>query len=136
MKNNIGKHIGARLRALREERGLTQAQLASLCRKSVETVSNFERGKTLPSILTLVDLADRLDVPLQQFFDIATTKAKKPQPDFVKAMSAKASTLSSDEKDLVLDFANMISRICFRSAGRSQSVRRSVRSVLVGYADV
>ena len=55
---DIGIHIGTRIRAFREARGLTQAQLAQLMRKNVETISNFERGRVVTSIRTLDQLGD------------------------------------------------------------------------------
>ncbi len=54
--------IGRNLRAARQARGLTQAALAELVSKSVETVSNLERGNLSPSLDTLVALADAVGV--------------------------------------------------------------------------
>lgn len=53
----------------RKARGLTQLQLADQLGKSVETISNFERGKTLIGLLTLESLARHLDVGMKDFFD-------------------------------------------------------------------
>ena len=69
MITEFGKALGQRLKGCREAKGLTQAQLAMALGKSVETVSNFERGRTLPSLLTLNSLAEKLGVPLTAFFD-------------------------------------------------------------------
>lgn len=65
----IGILIGARIKAFREARGMTQLQLAQILRKSVETISNFERGKVVTSILTLSEVARALEVPLADFFE-------------------------------------------------------------------
>lgn len=40
--------VAGRLRALREEKGVTQAQLANLCRVSRKTVVRWESGERLP----------------------------------------------------------------------------------------
>jgi transcriptional regulator with XRE-family HTH domain len=48
---------------------LTQEQLASRIDRTVETVSNIERGRTLPSLATLESLSRQLGVPLRDFFD-------------------------------------------------------------------
>lgn len=69
MNNDIGKRVGHRLKQLREARGLTQAQLATLSGKSVESISNFERGKVVTSLATLDQLARLLDVQLRDFFE-------------------------------------------------------------------
>lgn len=65
----IGILIGARIKAFREARGMTQLRLAQILGKSVETISNFERGKVVTSILTLSAVARALEVPLGHFFD-------------------------------------------------------------------
>ena len=51
MSANVSTQIGNRIKELREAAQLTQAELAALSLKSVETISNFERGKTMPSLL-------------------------------------------------------------------------------------
>lgn len=62
--------VGARLRDIRNERGLTQERLAELIDRSVDAVSAIERGRALPSFETLEKLADRLEVPIRDFFDV------------------------------------------------------------------
>ncbi|CCQ72771.1 helix-turn-helix domain-containing protein [Magnetospira sp. QH-2] len=69
MTESLGIQLGRRLKELREARGLTQVQLAELLGKSVETISNFERGKTLPSLVTLEQVAGRLNVNILDFFE-------------------------------------------------------------------
>src|SRR5689334_11130070 len=50
----IDKHrIGLRVRALRLERGLTQEDMAERIERSVDTVSNLERGSGSLSLKTL-----------------------------------------------------------------------------------
>lgn len=65
----LGEQIGRRIKSLREAKGLTQAQVADRLRKSVETISNFERGKTLTSVVTLGQLARVLNVRIADFFE-------------------------------------------------------------------
>lgn len=65
---DIGNYIGTRIKAFREARGLTQAQLAQLMYKNVETISNFERGRVVTSVRTLEKLAHVLDVQIADFF--------------------------------------------------------------------
>ncbi|CAO3424274.1 transcriptional regulator [Azospirillum endophyticum] len=52
-------------------RGLTQEALADLVGRTVEAVSNIERGRTFPTIETLEQLGRHLDVPIQYFFEDA-----------------------------------------------------------------
>ncbi|CAA6603753.1 Transcriptional regulator [Rhodospirillaceae bacterium LM-1] len=55
--------FGTQLRAIRKQRGLTQEELAEMIDRSVDAVSNMERGISLPSYETLGRLADRLGIP-------------------------------------------------------------------------
>ena len=57
--------IGACLRELRKEKGLTQEQLASHFNVSVKTVSRWENGVHMPDIELLLVLADFYEVDLR-----------------------------------------------------------------------
>ena len=69
MKNNLKKLIGNRVREARKNKGLTQEDLAALIDKTVETVSNIERGVKLPGLATLEDIRKALDVKLSDLID-------------------------------------------------------------------
>jgi transcriptional regulator with XRE-family HTH domain len=69
MSDDLKRRIGKRLRALRESRALSQEDVAAAIDRSVETVSNIERGRVLAALETLDRLSRRLDVPLVDFFD-------------------------------------------------------------------
>lgn len=58
--NALALRLGRNIAAQRKAVHLTQAQLAERLRVETETISRFERGKTLPSILTLERLGDLL----------------------------------------------------------------------------
>lgn len=56
--------IGQRMRELRENAGLTQAEIAKLCGTNQTTITRMEIGKTVPSIKILVWWADYFDVSM------------------------------------------------------------------------
>lgn len=56
--------IGARVQAARKRSGLTQEALAAAINKTPESVSNIERGRQLPMLDTLSDLATALGIGL------------------------------------------------------------------------
>lgn len=60
--------VGARLRQLRTERGKSMRSLASLSGLSTNALSMIERGRTSPSVSTLIKLSEALDVPVTAFF--------------------------------------------------------------------
>ncbi len=74
MTDTLAQQVGRKIKTLRESKGLTQAQLASLSLKSVETISNFERGKVVPGLVALETLAEKLGCSPSAFFDDITIK--------------------------------------------------------------
>src|ERR1700726_3858057 len=60
--------IGAWLRQLREQRGLSQADMEKASGLLRGYISRVENGRTVPCLETLERLAAALDVPLYQLF--------------------------------------------------------------------
>ena len=60
--------IGDKIRRLRLQRGLTQAELADRCELSKSFISLLERDLTSPSLDTLSDLLETLGTDLPAFF--------------------------------------------------------------------
>jgi transcriptional regulator with XRE-family HTH domain len=60
--------LGAEIRALRRERGLSTVALARACGVSPSLISQVERGLTAPSLEALWAIARALDVPIGAFF--------------------------------------------------------------------
>ncbi len=54
--------IGANIANFRKHRGLTQAELAGMLNYSDKAVSKWERGESVPDVVTLVSLAEVLEV--------------------------------------------------------------------------
>ena len=69
-------NVGAKVRELRQQRGLSLRALAELCGISPNTVSLIERGTSSPSVDTLQHLARGLDVPIVSFFESGDTEAR------------------------------------------------------------
>jgi transcriptional regulator with XRE-family HTH domain len=61
--------VGARLRTLRHEQGLSIRSLAAKCGVSANTLSLVENDRTSPSVRTLQLLARGLGIPLSVFFE-------------------------------------------------------------------
>ncbi len=58
--------IGKRIKKRREERQLTQEQLAEQLHVTRQAVSNWENAKTQPDIDTLLRLAEVLELPAEE----------------------------------------------------------------------
>lgn len=107
MSEALRNQLGGRLRELRESRGLTQAQLAHLLGKSWETISNFERGKTLPSLVTLEQLAGVLGVSMREFF---SERAIERSSDELDAVLADLRALDAEDRPLAAELVRTLLR--------------------------
>jgi|GEM_PF-3583320 len=93
--------FGKRVRKLRKARGLTQENLAEKIGKTVDTVSNIERGFTSTPIPTMELIAEALEVELQEFFIIRATGGHGEEGqealDFVQGMLDRYGTAKTKE---------------------------------------
>lgn len=62
-------NIGQKIRAIREQQGLSLRALAARCGLSVNAISLIERGETSPTVSSLQLLANTLQVPITNFFE-------------------------------------------------------------------
>ena len=67
--------LGAKLRHIRDERGLSQRELAQKAGISTNAVSLIERDENSPSVATLQALATALSVRMSYFFDEDESKS-------------------------------------------------------------
>lgn len=107
MEESVGIILGKRLRELRVAAHLTQAELATLSLKSIETISNFERGKTIPSIITLASLAKHLDCTLADLFATVKSNPKSDDP-VVSTIIGKAKLLGDRDRTLLQGFIDLL----------------------------
>lgn len=68
MAGSAAKALGRRIKALRQARGLTQAQLAEAAGYEAITISRFERGEYAPGLDTLETLSHVFEAPVSEFF--------------------------------------------------------------------
>lgn len=68
-KEQLQKEVGKRIRQLREERNISQQDLAGACNFEKSNFSRLEAGNTNPTLYTLKIIADNLGVSLAQIVD-------------------------------------------------------------------
>lgn len=87
------KLIGRRIKIARENKKLTQEQLAELVDLSPMYVSVLERGKKPPKLQTLVCIANALDVSADYLLQDVVSKSSESLPpefsDIICNLSAK-----------------------------------------------
>lgn len=64
--------LANRIKALREERGLTQIRLAELTGVSRKTVNTVENGVFTPSVTVALKLSSALETPVESIFWLET----------------------------------------------------------------
>lgn len=72
----VAERVGRQLRVMRKARRLSIRALAELSGLSVNTLSLIENGKTSPSVSTLHQLAESMDVPITAFFECERPKRR------------------------------------------------------------
>lgn len=68
MTESLKLYVAGQLRSFRRNARLTQEELSAKINRTGETISNIERGRTLPSLETIIAIADVLDLPIGTFF--------------------------------------------------------------------
>jgi transcriptional regulator with XRE-family HTH domain len=60
--------MNEKIRYLREEKGVTQAQIADALKINRVTYTNYELGKRTPDVYMLKKIADHLGITLDELF--------------------------------------------------------------------
>jgi transcriptional regulator with XRE-family HTH domain len=95
--------VGTRIRELRTGRNLTLQELAERTGLSSSLLSLVERGRTSPSIGTLVAVSFALGIHMTDLFDDRTDATKEPvnrvenQPVYVTAQGVKRRVVRTDD---------------------------------------
>jgi len=90
----IQQKLAHRLIHLRNERHMTQTELAEAAGLTVEAVSRIERSKRIPRLGSLVKLAEGLGVTLSELLDFEDHRARPPA---YKAQVRKVADLLSTQ---------------------------------------
>ena len=102
MSKDLKQAIGTRVQAARRRAALSQEALAEQVGRTPESISNIERGKQLPNIETLAQLARVLDVPLAEFFEGLGSK---------RAVSRERAQLEAELQEITRELAPKLLRI-------------------------
>lgn len=71
MKSNINEEVGFKIRRIREERGLSQEELAALAGLHRAYVGQIERGEKNIGLKNLEKIAKALDIGIKVLLDIS-----------------------------------------------------------------
>ena len=99
------KKIGQFLKTLRNEKKLTQEQLAAKFNVSNRTVSRWETGSNLPDISLLVEIADFYDVDVREIIDGERKSEMMDQE--TREVAGKMAAYAGNEKNNLLRFVQI-----------------------------
>jgi len=100
--------FGVRLRAIRAHRGFSQETLANNANKSVDTISNLERGISLPGYEMIIALASALAVPVSDFFP--TEKEDPERAALIATIMTVVRQLPDDDLKIAVEQVISLSR--------------------------
>ncbi|MBR1753276.1 helix-turn-helix transcriptional regulator [bacterium] len=74
---SLKKAFGKRLKEIRQQKKLTQFQLAELANVDEKYIRHIERGGSFPRADLLEKFAEILDIDISEFFELKAFKDKK-----------------------------------------------------------
>ncbi|NVJ93343.1 MAG: helix-turn-helix transcriptional regulator [Methylocystaceae bacterium] len=110
------KHsLGARVRAFRQLRNLTQEQVAAEVERTPEAISNIERGRSLPSLETLDRLARVMGIPLVEFFEQERTGLTRQRIEQEAKLRILSQSLGDEDLEIALGQAEVLHKVRART---------------------
>ncbi len=94
------KSIGMRIRAFRQEKKLTQEQLAEAVGVGVTHISHIETGNSIPSLQVMVDIINALGCSADELFCVEINQAR---PLFHNWLCELVAVCDADEVKLITD---------------------------------
>jgi transcriptional regulator with XRE-family HTH domain len=70
-KQELSVKIGERIKKIRHEKGISQAELGRMCEKDKQHIELIENNKVSPNIFTLYIIATSLEIELKELLDIS-----------------------------------------------------------------
>jgi transcriptional regulator with XRE-family HTH domain len=105
--DDVDRRIGGQVLRLRQERGLSQLELAERIGVSYQQIQKYEKGDTRITVRLLYALADALSVSVSQLLDVAGSSEAAERSGRYRHEAPSAIVLSSDE----LQFVKLLRKI-------------------------
>lgn len=99
------KFLGARLRAARQERKITQEQLAEMVGVGVTHISHIETGNSIPSVQVLVDIVNALQCSADELLCMEISRAR---PSLNNWLGDLVADCTEDEIKLITDMVTAL----------------------------
>ena len=105
----LRKQIGANIAAYRKRGGQTQAQLAEMLNYSDKAVSKWERGESVPDVITLVQLSELFGITVDELIvDPAALPANTGKVEQVMGMAVEKTLKRKADKNIILQLSSVL----------------------------
>ena len=104
--------IGRRIRYYRQKRGFTQEELAFMVRSSASYLSHIERAVKKPSLEKLAEIAEALEISIEELTGCSAPMRERTLPDAVRPVYL----CTEEEKEKLIDHLFEIMSILERSS--------------------
>lgn len=101
--------LGSHIRKRRKEKKLTLEQLAEMLDVSTTFIGQIERAKGIPSLETLVKIANALETSTDSLL-FGDLNAKSGNAHFIKTISELTEDFTASEKELLLKNIEIINK--------------------------
>ncbi|MBI2239497.1 MAG: helix-turn-helix transcriptional regulator [Magnetospirillum gryphiswaldense] len=103
--------IGARIQAARAARGLSQDDLAERVGRSRDAISRAERGANMPSVDTLIAIAEVMDVALVDIISPPTENLSQTRVALEVRLAIAARALDDGALAALVEHAEALARL-------------------------
>ncbi len=90
---DIKRELGAKIKRLRQKKGITQEELAEMANISVRTLGGIEIGANFMTAQTMEKIIECLETTLQELFE---AEHLKPTEDLIKEINSVLHTHKND----------------------------------------
>ncbi|QCJ00072.1 helix-turn-helix domain-containing protein [Agrobacterium larrymoorei] len=105
----IAKQIGSKIREFRRAREMTQAQLAEFSMRTVDGISQIERGVNTPSLETLLAICSSLGVGLSDLIEVdSVSDNRSKRSALVAEANSMLNTMSEAELAVAVDLMRVV----------------------------
>lgn len=101
----LKRRIGANIALYRKSQGLTQAMLAEKINYSDKAVSKWERGESMPDVLTLMALAEQLQISVNE---LLADPDELPQGSGIMGQMVEKTLKRKADKRVILGLSSLL----------------------------
>ena len=101
-ENNITKYVGNRIKYFRENKNITQQELAEAMNTSQQSIARYESGERKADQNILFQLATYFNISINDFFPEIKNKASENDIKLVKEKIGNSNEFSEKDKETLI----------------------------------